>query len=114
MRQKKYYCLKTIHLKHFRLWAGLIDDVNRGTDARGLTLVMRALQVAVRVHGSGCEDAVDLSDSDSGSSETSLIPAPYSFEPIVALTLSLNTILTLILILTKTCFQIYPSNIKST
>ncbi len=31
--------------------------------------------------GSGSEDAVDLSDSDSGSSETSLIPAPYSFEP---------------------------------
>ncbi len=44
-------------------------------------LCLRALQVAVRVHGSGCEDAVDLSDSDSGSSETSLIPAPYSFEP---------------------------------
>ncbi len=27
---------KTIHLKHFLLWAGLRDDVNHGTDARGL------------------------------------------------------------------------------
>ncbi len=45
MRQKKilvpqdkfprsYGESKTIHLKHFLLWAGLRDDVNHGTDAR--------------------------------------------------------------------------------
>ncbi len=47
MRQKKYHCLrssflgasygqsKTILLLYFLLWAGLRDDVDHGTDARG-------------------------------------------------------------------------------
>ncbi len=54
---------------------------------------------------SGSEDAVDLSDSDSEGSETSLIPAPYSFEPMTQI-LVLNTQVTMILM--KTGFQICP------